>query len=190
MHVRPIDIAYFFADPLVKFQGREMRETMPEVSYQVEYDKFIELVKKEEFGNNFRIEMMVATKSNIRTTVTEGASILHFACHGDRNNLHIESERSIGELLILSEAEFTPFLNPRTPLPKLIIFNACHSKHIAQKIGNRFGELGIVTIGYEGLANDRYCEMFTKEFYIGLFKDKAPVRELFSRIKARITAEN
>ena len=108
------------------------------MSYQLEYDKFIELVKKEEFGNNFRIEMMVATKSNIRNTISNGASIMHFACHGEANTLHIESERSIGELLILNEAQFSSFLDPRTPLPKLIIFNACHSKHIAKKIGSRF----------------------------------------------------
>lgn len=60
--MRPIDIAYFFADPLVNVTKSGQINPKYEVSYQLEYDKFIELVKKvnfhfiqEEFGNNFRI---------------------------------------------------------------------------------------------------------------------------------------
>ena len=44
-----------------------------------------------------------------------------------------------------------------------------------------------MTIGYEGKASDIYCQMFTKEFYMGLFKDKMPVRKLFNMIKEKIT---
>jgi hypothetical protein len=43
--MRPIDIAYFFADPLVTVSKNKII-TKHEVSYQLEYDKFIELVKK------------------------------------------------------------------------------------------------------------------------------------------------
>ena len=47
--------------------------------------------------------MMVSTKSNIKNTLFDGASVLHFACHGKKptGNLQIESETSIGELLNL-----------------------------------------------------------------------------------------
>lgn len=47
--------------------------------------------------------MMVANKTNIKNTMFEGASILHFACHGktNRGNLQIESDTSIGELVDL-----------------------------------------------------------------------------------------
>lgn len=49
---RPIDIAYFFADPLVKMHVKsgtklEIVPTQSEVSYQVEYDQFIDIVQKE-----------------------------------------------------------------------------------------------------------------------------------------------
>ena len=47
--VRPIHIAYFFADPLVTVSQKNKITINHEVSYQLEYDKFIELVKKEEF---------------------------------------------------------------------------------------------------------------------------------------------
>lgn len=44
--MRPIDIAYFFADPLVTVSQKNKITINHEVSYQLEYDKFIELVKK------------------------------------------------------------------------------------------------------------------------------------------------
>lgn len=41
--------------------------------------------------------MMAATETNIKNTLIEGTSILHFSCHGDREgNLHIEHEKNIG----------------------------------------------------------------------------------------------
>ena len=47
--MRPIDIAYFFADPLVQV-GRNDIRAKHEVSYQLEYDKFIDLVKRVRFS--------------------------------------------------------------------------------------------------------------------------------------------
>jgi hypothetical protein len=43
--MRPIDIAYLFADPLVAVTKSGIMPKF-EVSYQLEYDKFIDLVKK------------------------------------------------------------------------------------------------------------------------------------------------
>lgn len=41
--------------------------------------------------------MMVATKTNIKKTLIDGASILHFSCHGLKNGfIQIESEISVG----------------------------------------------------------------------------------------------
>lgn len=47
----------------------EIVPTQSEVSYQVEYDQFIDIVQKEEFRRNFRIEMMAATETNIKNTL-------------------------------------------------------------------------------------------------------------------------
>ena len=46
---RPIDIAYFFADPLVEIvldQGKMVARSHLEVSFQNEYDRFIEVVRQ------------------------------------------------------------------------------------------------------------------------------------------------
>ena len=35
--------------------------------------------------------MLVATETNIKNILTQGVSILHFACHGQKNYLEIEN---------------------------------------------------------------------------------------------------
>lgn len=46
---------------------------------------------------------MVATETNIKNTLIDGVSVLHFACHGKKGNgnLQIERERPVGELMDL-----------------------------------------------------------------------------------------
>lgn len=69
--------------------------------------------------------MMVATENNIKNTLNEGASILHFSCHGDaEGHLHIEHDKLIGELVKLKSDTFMGLL-PEKNLPKVIIFNVC-----------------------------------------------------------------
>jgi hypothetical protein len=129
--------------------------------------------------------MMVATKTNIKNTLFDGASILHFACHGkkDKGNLQIESETSVGELVDLEHSQFMNLLDIRTALPKLIIFNVCYSSTLAKLISS---SKRIITIGYNDEASDYVCEVFTREFYMGLFKNREPVRQLFHRIRNEI----
>lgn len=117
--------------------------------------------------------MMVATETNITKTLLEGASILHFACHGTRSgSLEIEHEKQIGEKANLSSHRLMDILDNKT-LPRAIIFNVCHSYKLAQKIS---ALKNIMTIGYDGFANDRVCEAFTKQFYIGIFRDGKSIR--------------
>lgn len=72
-------------------------------------------------------------------------------------------------------------------LPKLIIFNVCYSSVLARMISN---SKRIITIGYNHEAKDIYCQEFTREFYLGIFKNRQPVRELFHQIKERIMAKD
>ena len=156
------------------------------MSYQVEYDQFIDIVQKEEFRRNFRIEMMAATETNIKNTLIEGTSILHFSCHGDRlEQLHIEHEKRIGELVKLKNSTFMDLLSSGT-LPRVVIFNACFSYELAKKVS---AEKGVIAIGYKGEANDKVCEQFTKSFYIGLFRDNKSIRQLFQEVKSMISQE-
>jgi hypothetical protein len=139
---------------------------------------------QEDFRRNFRIEIMVATETNIKNTLNEGASILHFSCHGDANQLHIEDDKRIGELVMMSQSTFLGFLQNGT-LPKAIIFNSCHSMKIAKEVNEKYKE--IITIGYNGKALDKVCEEFTNLFYMGLFKDGKSIRQLFKEIKEYVT---
>ena len=41
-------------------------------------------------------------------------------------------------------------------------------------------------IGYNGEALDKICEEFTKKFYMGIFRDKKSIKELFAEIKESI----
>lgn len=70
--------------------------------------------------------MLVATETNIKNTLTQGASILHFACHGQTNWLEIENEKKVGELVTLEKEKLLGMITSGY-LPKVIIFNACQS---------------------------------------------------------------
>ena len=78
-------------------------------------------------------------------------------------------------------------LDIRTALPKLIIFNVCYSHALASRVSSA---KHIICIGYNDEASDVYCERFTREFYMGLFKRRESVRELFHKIKGQITEDD
>lgn len=102
---------------------------------------------------------MVATETNIQNTLIEGASLLHFACHGSNHgSLMIEHDKNIGELSYLTPDRFMDLLENKT-LPKAIIFNVCYSYELAKRVSR---EKKIITIGYKGKAGDQYCEKLTK----------------------------
>ena len=130
---------------------------------------------------------MVATETNLINTLNEGASILHFSCHGDRDRqLEIEHDKLVGELVKLKPNTFMDILS-KGRLPKAIIFNVCYSCELAREVS---AEKGIIAIGYSGKAMDNICEEVTKLFYMGLFRDGKSIRELFNEIKKRITEIN
>jgi hypothetical protein len=81
--------------------------------------------------------MMVATENNIRQVLSERCNILHFSCHGEVEYLKIEKDRNVGYLDALTSARLIKLLDGKV-LPKIIIFNACHSRKIAADVHERF----------------------------------------------------
>ncbi len=107
------------------------------MSFQKEYDKFINVIQAENFFANITIEMMVATENNLRQVLSERCNILHFSCHGEVDYLKIEKDRNVGYLDALTSARLIKLLDGKA-LPKIIIFNACYSRKIAADVHERF----------------------------------------------------
>ncbi len=75
--------------------------------------------------------MMVATENNIRQVLSERCNILHFSSHGEVDYLKIEKDRNVGYMDALTIEKLIKLLKGKI-LPKIIIFNSCHSKKIAE----------------------------------------------------------
>jgi hypothetical protein len=89
-----IDLAFFYSEPKVtKNASGKLDPYQSEVSFRNEVLRIFNKLSNEHAIRSAKIEVQVATLSNLYKTLSKGVRILHFSCHGRmKYGLEIEGE--------------------------------------------------------------------------------------------------
>lgn len=174
-------VVCLLSNPLAAQRGVEGRLVeLPIIDTESEATNLQEALREgsEDTGLEVELQMRYATVDALRSSMTLGAKILHFAGHGHPDFLCFEDGR--GAAVALSPEALRALVSAGGHGVRLVVVNSCHSEAAGRAfVGAGVPHVVAVSAAQNaGRVSDRAATSFCKAFYLGIIAGRT-VKQAF-----------